>query len=113
MTVSMRLMIEILDGYHGPPRHKLWLIAWAEHASTDTRSGWCRRERLAERVGVSPRQATRIAADLVEAGVLKRDGHAHNGRTAVYVLGDLNGKRDTQASTFTGPKEDIHASTFP
>lgn len=89
MNVSARLMQEILDHYAGPPARKLWLLAWAEHASHDTRAGWCPRRRLAARVGVSERQATRIAAALVAEGVIKREGRAYHGHSAVYVLGDL------------------------
>lgn len=92
MTVSARIMAEILDHYHGPGTHKLWLLAWADTASEATRSGWCPRRVIARRIGLSERQADRIAAALIAEGVIKREGRAHKGRAAVYVIGDLNGR---------------------
>lgn len=109
MTVSARLMQEILDRFHGPDKHKLWLLAWAETASEATRSGWCPRRVIAARVGVSERHASRIASALVDTGVLKRDGRAHNGRAAVFVLADL----DTRKRDINGVPLHRHPSGTP
>lgn len=87
--VSARLIAEVLDHYHGPPRRKLWLIAWAEHASYQTRAGWCPRAQLAARADVSGPHASRIAAELIAEGVLKRQGGGYRGRAAEYVLAPI------------------------
>lgn len=90
MAVSIVLMCEILDFYRGPDRHKLFLLAWAERASTGTRSGWCPRRVLAGRLGVSPTRVSHIASELVREGTIKRDGYRH--RYTVYVLSPLRGQ---------------------
>jgi hypothetical protein len=109
-AMSAQMMAEILDHYHGPANHKMWLLAWADHADDETRSGWCPRTQLAKRVGVSLRTVTRIAAALVEAGTLKREGLAYHGHSAVYVLGDLNGcgSGTPSMSPFTPPEGGHH-----
>jgi len=91
-VVSVRLMTEVFDHYHGGPRHKLWLLAFAESANDETRSGWCPRRVLAARVGVSETRATHIATDLIAEGVIKRDRPGARGRATVYVLAELNGR---------------------
>lgn len=90
MTVSAVLMAEVLDHYHGTDKRKVWLLAWAEKAATDTRSGWCPRRVLAVRVGVSPSRVSHIAAELIKEGTLKRTG-THR-RYPVYVLSPLAGR---------------------
>jgi hypothetical protein len=88
-VVSVRLIAEVLDHYHGNRVHKLWLLAFAEVANDHTRSGWCKRELLASRVGVSE---TRFASALIAEGVIKRERGGNRYHTSVYVLGELNGK---------------------
>lgn len=90
MTVSIRLVVEILDHYHGPLPRKLWLLCWAERASFDTRTGWCPRRVLAVRLGVTEDRCSHIAAELVREGVLKRTDGAWHGHSAVYRLEHLN-----------------------
>ena len=82
-------MVEVLDHYHGPKSHKLWLIAFAESASDETRVGWLPRYRLAHRAGVSESRASHIAAALVAEGVIKRDIGGYRGAAARYVLAPL------------------------
>lgn len=89
--VSINLVVEVLEHYHGNPRHKLWLVALAETANDQTRTGWCPRRVLAARVGVSETRASHIAAALIAEGVVKRESAGHRGRATVYVLGGLNG----------------------
>jgi hypothetical protein len=105
--VSIKLVAEVLDHYHGPFVRKLWLVALAEVAHDETRSGWCPRSVLADRVGVSQTRATHIASDLVAEGVIKRDGGGHRGRTAVYVIANLNGQRVQPRRTLWEPDEDV------
>jgi hypothetical protein len=102
------MIAEILDHYHGPTVHKLWLLAWADHADDETRSGWCPRWQLAARAGVSERTAARIAASLVAKGVIKRDGRAYHGHSAVYVLGHLsaNGSVPPMDGTLSPPESE-------
>jgi hypothetical protein len=85
-VVSIRLVVEVLDHYHGPKPRKLWLLSFAESANDKTRRGWLPRQRLAHRVGVSVSRASKIAAELVKEGVLKRDGGGYSGSPARYVL---------------------------
>jgi hypothetical protein len=89
--VSIKLVAEVLDHYHGPFVRKLWLVALAEVAHDETRSGWCPRSVLASRVGVSEVRASNIATELVNEGVVKREMPGHRGRSSVYVIADLNG----------------------
>jgi len=83
-------MTEVLDHYNGPARCKVWLLAWAERAVTDTRSGWCPRQLVANRLGVSPTRASHIASELVAEGTIKRAGYHR--RHTVYVLSPLVGR---------------------
>jgi hypothetical protein len=94
-VVSVNLMVEVLDNYHGPIVRKLWLVAFAEYANDETRAGWPSRHLLAERVDVSETRASNIATALVAEGVIKRDGAGGRGRGATrYVLAPLpNGVR--------------------
>ena len=84
--MGIKLVIEVLDQYHGPDARKLWLIAWAEKANDRTRAGWPTREVLAHRTGRSPSRASHIAEELVTEGVLKRDGGGNRGGPARYIL---------------------------
>jgi hypothetical protein len=79
-------MVEVLDHYHGPPRHKLWLIAFAESARDSTRRGWGPRYKLAHRADVSGPRASNIAAALIAEGVVKRHGGGYHGQAAIYEL---------------------------
>jgi hypothetical protein len=102
--VSIQLVVEVLDHYHGPRPRKLWLIAFAESANDSTRAGWLPRYRLAHRVDVSESRASKIAAELVAEGIIKRDGGGYHGSPARYVLLPLAGtpKGDTKAHSSTG-----------
>jgi hypothetical protein len=91
-VVSVRLMAEVLDHYHGSPIRKLWLLAFAENANDHSRMGWCPRRVLAQRVGVSEVRATNIASELIREGVLKRERPGTRGHSTVYVLAELNGR---------------------
>ena len=90
--VSVRLIVEVLDHYHGSRAHKLWLVAFAERADDETRIGWCPRSVLAERVGVSETRATHIATDLIAEGVIKRERGGNRYHSTVYALAELNGR---------------------
>jgi len=113
MAVSIRLIVEIMDGYHGPPKQKLWLLAWAERAAFDTRTGWCPRPVLAARAGVSESTASRIATALVNAGVIKRVRAPYPGHSAVYSLSALggHGTRAPMAARVNGQDACSHRST--
>jgi hypothetical protein len=91
-VVSVRLMTEVFDHYHGGPRHKLWLLALADVANDQTRSGWCPRRTLASRAGVSETRASHIARELIAEGVIKRERPGSRYRATVYVLAELNGR---------------------
>lgn len=84
--VGIRLVIEVLDKYHGPDARKLWLIAWAEKANDRTRAGWPTREVLSHRTGRSPSRASHIADELIAEGVLKRDGGGNRSGPARFIL---------------------------
>jgi hypothetical protein len=100
--MSVKLMVEVLDRYHGPFHRKLWLIAFAERANVRTRTGWPSREELARRCGVTPGRATKIAAELIAEGAVKRvGGPGHRGRATTYTLLPLPG---LVAQDATSPK---------
>jgi hypothetical protein len=86
--VSIELIVEVLDCYHGPYARKLWLIAWAEKVSNDngSRTGFCKRTDLADRLGVSPARVSGIARELEGEGVIKRLGGGYHNQAAVYEL---------------------------
>ena len=84
--MGIKLVIEVLDQYHGPDARKLWLIAWAEKANDRTRTGWPTREVLAHRTGRSPSRASHIAEELVAEGVLKRDGGGNRSGPARFIM---------------------------
>jgi hypothetical protein len=73
--MGVRLIVEVLDCYHGPARQKLWLIGLAEHANDGTRRATkMPRGLLASRAGVSESRASHIATALAAEGVIKRVG---------------------------------------
>ena len=76
--MGVRLMIEVLDHYHGPPRSKLWLLAFAESARDSTRRGWARRYKLAHRADVSGSRASHIATALIAAALAPLSCGAHS-----------------------------------
>ena len=84
--MGIKLVIEVLDQYHGPDARKLWLIAWAEKANDRTRCGWPTREVLSHRTGRSPSRASHIAEELIAEGVLKRDGGGNRSGPARFIM---------------------------
>lgn len=80
-------MVEVLDHYHGPHTRKLWLTAWAEKVPSDgSRTGYCKRDVLAARLGVSVSRASKIARELEDEGTIKRLGGGVWGKAAMYEL---------------------------
>ena len=65
-VMGVKLMVEVLDRYHGP--HKLWLVGFAEQANEVTRVGWPRRDLLARRADVTVWHSSHIAAELAAEG---------------------------------------------
>ena len=102
-------MVEVLDHYHGPPHRKLWLIAWAEKANDGSRTGYCKREILAARLGRSLSRVAHIAGELEAEGTIKRLGGGVWGKAAVYELPPLDssqgatGQQPTQGATGQQP----------
>jgi len=84
--MGIKLIIEVLDRYHGPDARKLWLIAWAEKANDRTRCGWPTRQILSHRTGRSASRTSHIAEELVGEGVLKRDGGGNRSGPARFIL---------------------------
>lgn len=84
--MSVKLMVEVLDHYHGPHSRKLWLIAWAEKVKAGSRTGYCKREVLAARLGRSPSRVSGIARELEDEGTIKRLGGGVWGKATVYEL---------------------------
>ncbi|HEY2691204.1 MAG TPA: helix-turn-helix domain-containing protein [Streptosporangiaceae bacterium] len=84
--MSVKLVVEVLDHYHGPTHRKLWLIAWAEKVTGESRTGYCKREVLAARLGRSPSRVSHIARELEDEGTIKRLGGGVWGKAAVYEL---------------------------
>ena len=95
--MSIGLMVEILDCYHGPHPRKLWLLAWAEKVGNGdgSRAGYCSRAVLANRLGVSQTRVSHIARELVAEGVLRRLGGGVWKQSAVYELLSLARLPDT------------------
>lgn len=105
--MSAKLLAEVLDHYHGPTRHKLWLLAFAEFANDETRAAWPSRRLLAWRVDVSESRASHIASALVAEGVIKRDEAGRKGRGSTrYVLVPLSGNGVRPERTLTDPDEE-------
>ncbi len=88
--MSVKLMVEVLDHYHGPTHRKLWLIAWAEKANDGSRTGYCKREVLAARLGRSLSRVTHIAGELEAEGTIKRLSAGVWSKAAVYELPPLD-----------------------
>jgi hypothetical protein len=86
--VSIDLVAEVLDHYHGTHARKLWLIAWAEKVSNDdgSRTGYCKRTIIAARLGVSESRASGLARELEAEGTIKRLGGGVWGKTATFEL---------------------------
>ena len=101
-------MVEVLDHYHGPHARKLWLIAWAEKVKDDgSRTGYCKRDVLAARLGRSPSRVSHIASELEDEGTIKRLGGGVWGKSAVYELLPLDTaqgqpRADAQKGAYTG-----------
>ena len=83
--MSIDLVVEILDHYHGTDARKLWLLAFAENANDRTRQGWPGRKLLAHRTGRSESRVSNIASELAREGTIKRVG----GRRAASRRGPL------------------------
>jgi len=115
--MGIRLIVEVLDCYHGPPARKLWLLAFAEKANDRTRQGWPSRETLAWRADVSESRASHIASELVREGVIKRIGGGRkNQGPAQYellpVIGSQRAPRahsdsDSQGAGYAHPENVI------
>ena len=104
--MGVRLMIEVLDHYHGPDHRKLWLLAWAENAKDKTRQGWPGRPLLAQRTGKSLPRVSGIAAELAREGVIKRVGGGGRYRgEARYELLPLAAGDHSQGSPVTHPDQ--------
>jgi hypothetical protein len=100
--VSVELMVEVLDHYHGPHVRKLWLIAWAEKVPKGSRAGYCKRAVLAARLGVSPARVSNIARDIEDEGIIKRLGGGVWGKTAEFELMPL---ADAQGNPRANPTQ--------
>jgi hypothetical protein len=113
--MSVKLIVEVLDHYHGPHARKLWLIAWAEKVPSDgSRAGYCKREVLAARLGVSASRASKIARELEDEGVIKRLGGGVWGKAAVYELLPLDTSQgDPRAHPAQGDSGDHPAQGDP
>ncbi len=85
-VMGIKLVIEVLDRYHGPDARKLWLLAWAEKANDRTRAGWPTRDVLAHRTGRSASRVSHISDELVSEGILKRDGGGNRSGPARFIL---------------------------
>lgn len=111
-NMSIRIVVEVLDHYHGSDAKKLWLLAFAEKANDQTREGWPGRETLARRTGRSQARVSNIATELVEDGVLKRTGGGgrHRGETR-YVLLPLAVDGDSQGSASANPDDPVDNSS--
>jgi hypothetical protein len=103
--MGVRLVVEVLDCYHGPPRHKLWLLALAESANDKSRQGWPTREELARRAGVSQSRASHIATALEGEHAIKRIGTPgkHRGRQAYELLAVVH----SQGAIWAHPEESV------
>lgn len=85
--MGIKLVVEVLDHYHGPDHKFRWLVAFAEKANDRTRSGWPGRTVMMHRTGKSGARISAVASELVADGVLKREGGGGRGRgNARFVL---------------------------
>jgi hypothetical protein len=87
-AVGVRLMAEVLDHYHGTDMRKVWLLAFAENASDQTRQGWPGRQLMTHRTGKSASRVSHIASELVGEGAIKRvgGGGRHRGEVRYELL---------------------------
>jgi len=106
--MGMKLVVEVLDHYHGPDARKLWLVAWAEKANDRTRTGWPTRGVLSHRTGRSPSRVSHISDELVTEGVLKRDGGGNRSGPARFVLLPL--ADDVKSALKTHPKAEVEGA---
>jgi hypothetical protein len=110
-VMGIRLVIEVLDHYHGPDARKLWLLAWAEKANDGTRAGWPTREVLARRTGRSAARVSNVATELVTEGVLKRLGGGNRSGPAKFAMLPLGGP--AMGSPSPNPSLDVEGSPSP
>jgi hypothetical protein len=90
--MGRRLRTEVFDYYRGPHAQKLWLLAWADLADDETRTGWIPREDLAHILGFRhSASVARITRGLEAEGVIKRVRGHNRHRSALYWLAPLNG----------------------
>jgi hypothetical protein len=113
--MGIRLVVEVLDHYHGPSKRKLWLLSFAEQANDRTRQGWPARRLLADRAGVSEARASNIATELVAEGVIKRVGGGGKNRgPAQYEMAALSqGSPSTNSESqgsVSGPQGSVSPS---
>ena len=100
--MSIDLVVEVLDHYHGPHSRKLWLIAWAEKVPKGSRTGYCKRSVLAARLDVSMSRVSGIARELEDEGMLKRLGGGVWGKAAMFELSPLD---DAQGQSRADPMQ--------
>ena len=100
--MSIDLVAEVLDHYHGPHARKLWLIAWAEKVPRGSRAGYCKRSVLAARLDVSMSRVSGIARELEDEGALKRLGGGVWGKAAMFELSPLD---DAQGQSRADPMQ--------
>jgi hypothetical protein len=110
-VMGIKLVIEVLDHYHGPDARKLWLLAWAEKANDGTRAGWPTREVLSRRTGRSPARVSNVATELVAEGVLKRDGGGNRSGPARFHLLPLG--TSVKGSESANPSPEVEGSPGP
>ena len=106
--MGIKLMVEVLDHYHGPDHKFRWLMAFAGRASDKTRTGWPGRELMARRTGKTPGRVTHLAAELIADGTLRREGGGgrHRGK-AKYMLLPLT----SQGATRQHPEKQAQGAT--
>lgn len=119
LRVGLKLMIEVLDHYRGPDHKFRWLIAFAESANERTRTGWPSRKLMSWRTQKSEARVSNIASELVDDGVLKRDGGGgrHRGNARYTLLPFTaqsspvtNPDNVSQGSPSTNPKGEVKGS---
>ncbi len=98
--MSGKLVGEVLDAAPSDlaARAVLVLVAIAENANDDTRTGWPGRDLIARRARCTPRHVDEIIAGLEERGCLQRLGGGHNGQRARYRIPPLHAKGEPQSS---------------
>jgi len=106
-------MVEVLD--HAPLadlRQLTALMAVAERASDTTRVGFASREEIGRRIRATPRTATTVLGQLVDAGLLVVVAPGGGrGRATTYRVPRMPGAPENveaQASRFTGGRDPIN-----